>query len=191
MMRVTKMLYSRATLQMSFFKTLVIGGCLLMLLGCREYKLYHYEKISDEVLGGELEIEVIATRTLAEENGKKSAIEGNPYRLRFRFFSKEKFKNIDIDDLILVGLDSGNKIDLSRASSLEASLFPETEKYSSVVNFRKLKDISLKYETYDLNAVLYLRRLDGETEKSYISYRLKTKYKAESRSDIIDGMMGI
>ena len=191
MMRVTQMFYSTATLQMSFFKTLMIAGCLLMLLGCREYKLYHYEEISDEVLGGKLEIEVIASRTLTEEGGKKNAVEGNPYSLRFTFFSKEKFKNIDIEDLVLVGIDSGNKIDLSGASSLEATLFPETEKYFSVVNFRKLKDIHLKYETYDLTAVLYLRRLDGETEKSYISYRLKTKYKAESRSDIIDGMMGI
>lgn len=177
---------------MNFLKILSLTGCLLMLFGCREYRLHHYEKLDDEVLGGELEIEVIAHRTLSEENGKRIAVESNPYYLRFRFFSKERFRQIEIDGLVLVGLGNGEQIDLSEAkSSFEARLFPETDRYYSAVVFSQLKEIELTYQDYDLKAVLYLHRLDGKTEKSHLNYRLKTNYSTESRSDIIDGMMGI
>ena len=69
-----------------FFKALLIMVCALMIFGCRTYSLYHYQDRQDTVLGGELVVEVVPSRSLSDV-GKKTAIEGNPYSLLFIFFS--------------------------------------------------------------------------------------------------------
>lgn len=51
--------------------------------------------------------------------------------------------------------------------------------------------LKLKYEPYDLSATLIMANLDGSTVKSELAYRLEPDYKRESRSDIVDGVMGI
>lgn len=163
-----------------------------MLFGCRAYKLYHYEEVKDSVLGGELVIEVVATRQLMEVNGKKIAVEAAPYSLLFKFFKDEKFRDIEVTELVLTGISTGTKIKLSSSKSMDARLFSGTDRYFAIAAFsKKIKDDNLEYEVYDINALLTLRNEDGSTTKTDLKYRLQPSYKTDSRSDIIDGMMGV
>lgn len=173
-------------------KLFFLGGVLVMLSGCRSYKLYHYEEIKDYVLGGELVIEVVATRQLMEAGGKKVAVEAEPYSLLFKFFKGEKFIGIEVADLVLTGVSTGHKINLSSSKSMDARLFSGTDRYFAIVAFsKKLEGDNLEHEPYDIDASLTLRNQDGSITKTDLKYRLQPEYKTDSRSDIIDGMMGI
>lgn len=163
-----------------------------MLFGCRSYKLYHYEEIKDFVLGGELVIEVVATRQLMESDDKKVAVEAAPYSLLFKFFKDEKFSDIEVTELVLTGVSTGNQINLSSSKSMDARLFSGTDRYFAIAAFsKKLEGDNLEYEAYDINASLTLRNEDGSITKTDLKYRLQPEYKTDSRSDIIDGIMGI
>ena len=185
-------LYRISASQKNFLKLSLLGGFLLMLFGCRQYELYHYKTIQDDLLNGELVIEVVPSRTLSEKNGKKVAVESDPYSILVKFFSENKFQSIEVDRLVLKSTSSDTKLDLLSASSLDARLFPDSNRYFAIASFSKsLEGLKLKYEPYDLSATLVMTNLDGSKVKSELGYRLEPDYKRESRSDIVDGMMGI
>ena len=185
-------LYRISASQKNFLKLSLLGGFLLMLFGCRQYELYHYKTIQDHLLNGELVIEVVPRRTLSEKNGKKVAVESDPYSILVKFFSENKFQSIEVDRLVLKSTSSDTKLDLLSASSLDARLFPDSNRYFAIASFSKsLEGLKLKYEPYDLSATLVMTNLDGSKVKSELGYRLEPDYKRESRSDIVDGMMGI
>lgn len=186
------MLKDRVSDRASFITVWLLLGVLLMLFGCREYRLYHYEEIRDSILNGEIVIEVVANRQLLEENGKKVAVEGNPYSLLVKYFSLERFKKIEVDNLILTGVESGNVISLSKSVSKDASILADSKKYFGIVSFSsQLVVKEVKYEPYDVKAVLLVYGQDGSLRKSYFNYQLKPNYRTERRNDIVDGIMGI
>ncbi len=175
-----------------FMKIFVLVGVLAMLFGCRSYELYHYEEIQDLILGGELVIELVPTRQLMEKNGKRIAVESAPYSLLFKFFKNEKFSDIKLVELVLTGVSTGIKMDLSSSKSMGARPFSGTDRYFAIAVFsKKLAGDSLEYEAYDIKASLILRNEDGSITEADLEYRLKPEYKTDYRSDIIDGMMGI
>lgn len=162
------------------------------MFGCREYQLYNFKEINDSVLSGDLVVQIIPSRALDEKDGKKIAIEANPYSLRIKFFSLEPFFKIKVSDLKLVGKKSGVEIILSESSSLDAVKFPDSDKYYAIVSFSdQLINTKLNYESYSLSGVISVENATGEIEYADISYLIETDYKTDNRSDIIDGMMGI
>ena len=187
-----KTLYRVGASQKALLKLFFFGGFLLMLFGRREYQLYHYETVEDAVLDGDLIIEVVPSRKLIEKNGKKLAIEADPYSILFMLFSDVRFKKIEVQELVLTGVSSDKKLKLSSATSLDARKYPDSSRFFAIASFSKsLEGLSLEYEPYDLSATLILTNEDGSKIKSHLGYRLIPKYKSESRSDIVDGMMGI
>jgi transcription initiation factor IIF auxiliary subunit len=179
---------------MHWRKFLLLGLSIFIfpLSGCREYHLYHYEEVRDSILNGEIVIEVVANRHLLEENGKKLAVEGNPYSLLVKYFSFEKFKKIEVDNLVLTGITSGNVISLLKSVSKDARIFSDTNEYFSIVSFSsQLENQKVSYEPYHLKAILLIYEQDGSLRKGYIDYQLKPNYKTERRNDILDGIMGI
>ena len=164
----------------------------LMLVACREYQLFHYETVEDSVLGGDLIVELVPSRKLVEKGGQKLAIEADPYSILFKFVSDVRFHNIEVQELVLTGVSSGNKLERASATSLDAREYPNPERFFAIASFSKsLSGTNVKYEPYDLLAILVLAKENGEKVKTHLSYRLYPKYKNESRSDLFEGMMGI
>lgn len=73
-----------------------------------------------------------------------------------------------------------------------ARLFPGTDRYFAISAFStKLEGIKLEHQPYDIGASLTLRHQDESITKTHLRYRLQPEYKIDSRSDVIDGVMGI
>lgn len=175
-----------------FLRLLIVLGGTLTMFGCREYELYHFKEINTQFLKGDLVIEVTPSRDLNEKSGKKTAVESNPYSLRFKYFSTTSYGKIVVSDLKLVGKKTGGEYLFSDVNSLDAALFPESDKYYAIASFSdQLLDKKLSYESYSISATISVIAIDGAIEKAEIEYLLETDFKTDKRSDLIDGVMGI
>lgn len=167
-------------------------GTAVILLGCREYRLFHYEEVNESISGGELNIKLVPYRQISNEGTKKIAVEGNPYTLLFELSMPDDFDKFEIRDLRLRGSETGNVISLLSSTSGMVRKHDTTGKYFAIATFSsQLIRVSLKHEPFEVKAMLTVHDKNGDKNFSEMHYTLIPKYTSEKRSDILDAIMGI
>lgn len=171
----------------------------LPLLGaCREYSYYRFKPVSLDIWRGELRIGVEGSYRDFTENGKRYQEWADPYALVFRYYfpNTEKIDRIEVTSLLLIGNNSGTRLELAGRDSTQrtdiAKWFDKNDQRISMgLSVRAPEEKNLIYEPYTLRCTFRLYSEGSLIEEKQVDVILDTDFKKGKRSDTFDALMSV
>ena len=165
---------------------------MLPLAGCRIVNYYAYKPIQEEILGGTLEVNVIGGYgENYEQSGIKRLDWGFPYFLQFSYVvpNEDGLSNLEINNIILVAENSGEKYSLSSVQSDDVRSYGRGNLIR--VSAGPLTADEYSYQNYTLSAELLIHSSPGNMQSQEIIFHLETDFRTEKRSDQFDEVTSI
>ena len=177
----------------------LIGGILMFMFGCREYRMYEHKTVKYDLSGGRV---YVSLEGMFGENrevrGKKITDFTFPYWLNF-FVSipyGKPFEGLLVKDVELVGEKTLRRYRLgekkaARINDPRAGIFPNAKARTAIVSFGPLLADEYEYENFILNATILTTGENGEVIEDSISILLRTSFRKEYRNDWLDEQLSV
>ncbi len=176
----------------------IIGVFLMLMFGCREYRMYEYTGSTYRLSNGSLFVSLDGSFGENKEvNGNKIADYSYPYFLRLTVSIPygEPFEGLIVRDVELVGEKTKRHCRLGEEKAAKINdprlrTDPEAEARTALVSFGPLTDDDIEYENFTLNATILTVGGDDTVAEESISISIKTNFRKEKRNDWLEGELG-
>ena len=179
----------------------LIGGILMFMFGCREYRMYEYKGLTYDLSDGSVYVNLVGRfGENREVRGKKIADYTFPYRLRFIVSIPygKPFEGLLVKDVELVGEKTLRRYRLgekkaARINDPRAGIYPKpkAKARTAIVLFGPLLADEYEYENFILNATILTTGENGEVIEDSISMLLRTNFRKEYRNDWLDEQLSV